>query len=166
MIIEKDCNNWKKNHVSNKMNFSSNVNEVIRSSVWNLFTFFLQKDFAHIQIHIHAKAQKSTKSTNTRISVFYGHKMLPFLFLFACVRFAHFVRVKFFAKKFKAALMTSFTFLLNFTLPFSKFLSPRFLRKISFLLIFFSFAWEFFIGFSSCEFFIMLFIKIMEKTWT
>ena len=50
---------------------------------------------------------------------------LPFLFLFAYIRFVLFVRVKSFRKKkkFKTALMTSFTLLL-----LSEILTVRFLK--------------------------------------
>ena len=41
-IIKKDCD--QKIHVFNKMNFSSNINEVISAVLNSLF--FLQKDFA------------------------------------------------------------------------------------------------------------------------
>ena len=56
-MIEKGCD--KKIHACNKMNFSSNVNEVIRAILNPLFHFFLQKDFART---------KSTKSTKTQPS--------------------------------------------------------------------------------------------------
>ena len=51
MIIEKDC------HAYNRMNFSSNVNEVIRSVLNSLF--FLRKDFARTKSTKSTKAQKS-----------------------------------------------------------------------------------------------------------
>ena len=55
MIIEKDCD--QKIQACNKMNFSSNSNEVIRAV---LNSFFLQKDFACTKS---TKSIKSTKST-------------------------------------------------------------------------------------------------------
>ena len=71
-MIEKDCDYWKglswlkkivikKIHACGKINFSSNVNEVIRS-VLNSSFFFLRKDFAR------TKSTKSTKSTKTQPS--------------------------------------------------------------------------------------------------
>ena len=81
MIIDSDnwkqnCDNWKKIvikkiHACNKMNFSSNINEVIRA-VLNSLIFFLQKDFActkkHKKHQKHQKAPKAQKSTKTQPS--------------------------------------------------------------------------------------------------
>ena len=59
VTIEKYCDNWKrlwlKNHVSNEINFSSNVNEVIRA-ISSLFVLFY-KTISHAQ-----KAQKAQKA--------------------------------------------------------------------------------------------------------
>ena len=61
----------KKIHACNKMNFSSNINEVIRT-VLNSLIFFLQKDFARTKKHKkqqkHQKAPKAQKSTKTQPS--------------------------------------------------------------------------------------------------
>ena len=62
VIIKKDCVNWKglwlkKIHACNKINFSSNINEV-NKAVLNFF-FFYEK-ILHAQ-----KAPKNTKSTKT-----------------------------------------------------------------------------------------------------
>ena len=92
---------------------SINVNGAIKA-ISNLFIFFLRKSFTH------TKSTKSRKSTTTQTSqkgtffpldVFMHIKMLPFLFLFACL---HFVRNLFVKKikKSKIALMASSTLLL------------------------------------------------------
>ena len=58
----------KKIHACNKMNFSSNINEVIRA-VLNSLIFFLQKDFARTKKQQkHQKAPKAQKSTKTQPS--------------------------------------------------------------------------------------------------
>ena len=77
-MIEKDCDYWKglswlkkivikKIHACGKINFSSNVNEVIRS-VLNSSFFFLRKDFARTKSTKNTKNTKSTKSTKTQPS--------------------------------------------------------------------------------------------------
>ena len=74
---------------------SSNVNEVIRAVLKSLFIFF----FFAKRFRSHKKHKKH-KNANKRLSdffplhIFYAHKTLPFLFLFAYVRFVLFVRVK------------------------------------------------------------------------
>ena len=72
-MIEKDCDNWKKIvikkiHACNRMNFSSNVNEVIKAVLNSLF--FLRKDFAH------TKSTKTSKSTKALRRTKQKHKTL------------------------------------------------------------------------------------------
>ena len=54
----------KKIHACNRMNFCSNVNEVIRAVLNSLF--FLQKDFARTKITKSTKSTESTKSTKVQ----------------------------------------------------------------------------------------------------
>ena len=70
MIIEKNCNNWKRLWLLKKIviiekdwdnkKFGGNINEVVRA-VLNFLLFFLRKDCTHAKKH--NKAQKSTKKT-------------------------------------------------------------------------------------------------------
>ena len=76
-MIEKDCNNckglwWlkkiviKKIHACNKMNFSSNVNEVIRSVLNSLFLFiFFDEKILHTQKAPKAQRCNQVKAQNT-----------------------------------------------------------------------------------------------------
>ena len=79
--------------------FSSNVNEVIRA-VLNFFFFFTKRFRTHQMHKKHQKHQKykdatkqKHKNANKRISDFFpldlfdAHKMQPFLFWFAYMRF-------------------------------------------------------------------------------
>ena len=52
----------KKIHACNKMNFSSNINEVIRAVLNFLLFFYEEISHAQISIKKHKKAQKSTKT--------------------------------------------------------------------------------------------------------
>ena len=63
MIIEKDC----EIHACNRMNFSSNINEVIRA-VLNLYDFFTKTFRTQQKLKKQKKLQstKSTKSTKTQ----------------------------------------------------------------------------------------------------
>ena len=66
MIIEKIV--IKKVHAGNKINFSSNINEVIRT-VLNFLLFYCKKiSHAPKSTKKHQKAQKSTKSTKKQPS--------------------------------------------------------------------------------------------------
>ena len=98
-------------------NNSSNVNETIKT-ILNFFCFFFYEKILNTQ-----KSTKSIKITKTQISkqatflpldVFYGHKNAAF-FVFVCA-LCFFLCVKFCrkkeAKKFKIALIASFTILL------------------------------------------------------
>ena len=63
-MIEKSCDDWKrlwlkKLHACNKMNFSSNVNEVIKAVLNSLF--FITKRF-----HMHPKAKKHKSQRQNR----------------------------------------------------------------------------------------------------
>ena len=54
-------------YACNKMNFVSNINEVIRAAVNSLFIFFLQKDFARTKSN--KKYKNATKQKcKTQIS--------------------------------------------------------------------------------------------------
>ena len=102
--LKKNCNKKKRNA---KIPLSSNVNEVI-GAISNLFIFFYEK-ISHAQKAQKArKAHKKHKNANNRISDFFPLrcffkriKTMPFLFLFAYMRFVLFVRVKSFCKKTK-----------------------------------------------------------------
>ena len=89
----------KKIHACNKMNFSSNINEVIKV-VLNPLLFFTKRFRTHKKHKKHKKHKDATKqnhkNVNKRINDFfpldvsYEHKTLPFLFGFAYVRFCAF----------------------------------------------------------------------------
>ena len=61
VIIEKDCD--EKIHVCNKINFSSNINEVIKA-VLN-FLFFYEKIWHTLKAQKASKASKALKRTKT-----------------------------------------------------------------------------------------------------
>ena len=48
-------------HICNKMNFNSNINEVIRAVLYFLLLFYEEISHAQISIKKHKKAQKRTK---------------------------------------------------------------------------------------------------------
>ena len=85
VIIEKDCDDWKglwwlkkivikKISVFDKMNISSNVNEVIRSVLNSLF--FFTKRFCTNQKHQkHQKHEDSTKQKHKKPQVNKNEKM-------------------------------------------------------------------------------------------
>ena len=100
VIIEKDCD--LKIRACNRMNFSSNINEVIRAV---LNSFFYEKISHAPKI---PKAPKGTKTpkqkhktTNKRISDFFPLRcFLRAFFIFVrCKRFVLFVLVKFLNKE-------------------------------------------------------------------
>ena len=51
----------KKLHACSKMNFSSNINEVMRKALNSLLFFFLQKDFPRTKKHQNAQKRNNKK---------------------------------------------------------------------------------------------------------